>query len=340
MRVGGQFVGIGLGDRSLEVQRIKELLRRKFSYASKLDNTELYNPETVQVVAEAQRRYEASGKLKPGSYTPGIVNYATKIALGLVRPPAPRDERPVLFTVCGTGVPWWVGPDADTARAVESRYRWQPIGYPAQAVPMGRSIAAGKAELEQQFEIHRDQVVRHGAALAGYSQGAIVISETWSEQVRNPSGRVHWAYPAITKTVTWGNPCREKGRAWPDMGGPVSPPEHGGVTDTLLWGTPNWWRDYAHAGDLYSDSPGPQDSSGQHRTAIWQVIRDGNLTRGPDSLLRQLLEIGGIVKDDTQLSEVIGLFRAMMDAIMFFGSGTRPHVNYSTAEAIAYLMSR
>lgn len=144
----------------------------------------------------------------------------------------------------------------------------------------------------------------------------------------------------LDNTDFWGNPCREKGRAWPDAGGPVSPPGHGGVTDTLLWGTPDWWRDYAHAGDLYTDSPGPQDSSGQHRTAIWQVIRDGNLTRGPDSLLRQLLEIGGVVKDDTQLGEVTGLFRAMMDALWFFGSGTRPHVNYSTAEAVNYLMGR
>jgi hypothetical protein len=33
------------------------------------------------------------------------------------------------------------------------------------------------------------------------------------------------------------------------------------------------------------------------------------------------------------------MIKAMMDALVFFGKGTGPHINYSAAEAIAYLRS-
>lgn len=337
MRVGGQYVGVGLGDSTEEVRRLKAHIRTKFSYARNLRDTALFDQQMVDVVVEMQRRYESSGRLARGKYTPGVINYATKVAMGLVRLPAPRDERPMLFTVCGTGAPWWVGPDADTARAVESRYRWQPIGYPAQPIPMGPSIAEGKRELERQFNAHRDQVLACGAAFLGYSQGAIVVSEVWEEQIKPDSGRLRWAKDKMIKACTWGNPSRERGKVWPDIGGPVSPQANGGVTGNLMVDTPNWWRNYAHAGDLYADVP--PNESGENRTAIWQLIRDGDIMRGPDSLLRQFLELGGISRDADQISEATGMVKAMLDAMIFFGSGTKAHINYSTAEAVAYLMS-
>lgn len=337
MKIGGQWVGLGPGDSSEDVRRVRSVLRAKFSYAKHLDDTTVYDEALVGVVAEAQRRYERAGKLKPGSYLPGVVNWATRVALGMVTPPPPRDDRPMLFTVCGTGVPWWVGPDADAARAVESRYRWQPTGYPARPFPMGPSIRAGKDELENQINRHRQQIERCGMALLGYSQGAIVATELFSEQIRPIGGRLRWAYQHLTKACMWGNPCRERGKVWPDLGGPPSPHAHGGVTPNLLTETPSWWREYAHRGDLYTDVP--PDESGENRTAIWQLIRDGDPLRGPDSLLRQFLELGGVVKDAHQIVEATGMVKAMLDALVFFGQGTKPHVNYSTAEAVAYLVS-
>lgn len=338
MHISGQWVGWGVGDNDPEVQRIKAFMRKKFSYAKDLADTPLYDQQMVAVVSDMQARYNTGqGQLATGKYTPGIINLETKIVMGYVPRPAKVDTRPVLFTVCGTGVPWWVGPDADTARAVETLYRWQPIGYPAQPVPMGPSIQAGKDELYVQFNKYRDQVIRYGAALAGYSQGAIVVGETWENDVKPENGRLHWAYPYVRKAVCWGNPMREKGKNWPDAGAPASPPDHQGVTGTLMVNTPDWWRNYAHVGDLYSDVP--DDESGEDRTAIWQMIRDGDMMHGPDSLLRQLLELTGAAKDGTQIAEATGMFKAMMDAIVFFGKQTQPHTNYSTAEAIAYLRS-
>ena len=338
MRIGGAWVGWGPGDSHEEIRTLKAFMRKKFSYARALADTTVYDEAMATAVADMQARYNTGfGKLAAGTYTPGILNYATKVAMGVVTRPPKVDQRPVLFTVCGTGVPWWVGPDADTARAVEDRYRWQPVGYPAQPIPMGPSISAGKAELIAQIEAHRAQVERHGAALAGYSQGAIVISEVWEQFIKPSNGRLHWFEAHLTKAVAWGNPCREKGKVFPDVGAETSPTEHQGVTGTLMVDTPDWWRNYAHKGDLYSDCP--DDESGENRTAIWQIIRSGNMFKGPDSLLRQVLELTGAVQDSSQLIEVTGMVKAMLDALVFFGKQTGPHINYSAAEAISYLRS-
>lgn len=335
MRIGGAYVGLGLGDSSDEIRRLKAHLRRKFGYAWALADTGLFDQQMVDLIVEMQRRYNAAGQLPTGKYTPGIVNAETKYVCGFLPRPAKVDKRPVLFTCCGTGVGWWVGPDADTARAVEDRYLWQPIGYPAQAVPMGPSITAGRDELYVQMNKHRDRITTSGCALAGYSQGAIIVSETWEFDIKPDNGRLHWAKPFIRKAVCWGNPMREKGKSWADAGGATVSSTSKGVTSVLMQDTPDWWRNYAHAGDLYTDVP--DDESGENRTAIWQMIRDGNMISGPDSLLRQIMELGGIVQDSSQIAEATGMFKAMIDALMFFGAQTGPHINYSTAEAINYL---
>ena len=186
---------LGLGDVSEETRLLKAFMRRKFSYAKALEDTQIYDPQMVTAVAEMQGRYNQDGKLASGTYTPGVINLETKYVMGyLQRPPGP-DTRPVLFTVCGTGVPWWVGPDADTARAVEDKWRWQPIGYPAQPFPMSPSINAGKAELRAQlnrdepgFQL-RKQVERNGAGLAGYSQGAVIAAKRGSSTSNPTTGR-------------------------------------------------------------------------------------------------------------------------------------------------------
>lgn len=336
MKIAGAWVGLGIGDSSDEVRRLKAHMRRKFSYCANLKDTSLFDQQMVDAVVEMQARYNAAGALKSGTYTPGIVNVATKTVCGFLAAPQ-VDSRPVLFTVCGTGVPWWIGPDADTARAVEDRYLWQPIGYPAKAVPMGPSIQAAKDELYIQMNRHRDRIVRYGAALAGYSQGAIVVSEAWQEEIRPDGRRLSWARPYIRRAVCWGNPSREVGKSWPDSGAAMSGANRGGVTGRLMTDTPPWWRNYAHAGDLYTDVPA--DESGEDRTAIWQIIRDGDISHGPDSLLRQFLELAGIVTDGSRVSEATGMLTAMLDALVFFGRQTGPHINYQIAEAVAYLRS-
>ena len=335
MRIGGAYVGLGLGDSSDEIRRLKSHLRRKFGYATALADTGLFDQQMVDLIVEMQRRYNAAGQLATGKYTPGIVNAETKYVCGFLPRPPRADKRPLLFTVCGTGVPWWVGPDADTARALEGKYLWQPIGYPAQAVPMGPSITAGRDELVAQMERWRDRIIASGCAWAGYSQGALICSEAFMLDVRPANGRLHWALPHMRKAVMFGNPMRQKGCAVPDAGAPLAVTDHQGVTGTLMTDTPSWWLNYAHRADLYTDCP--DDESGEDRTAIWQIIRNGNMISGPDSLLRQFMELAGVVQDGTQVAEATGMFKAMVDALMFFGAQTGPHINYSTTAAIDYL---
>jgi len=336
VRIGGAYIGLGLGDSSDEIAKIKAFMRRKFSYTAALDNSKLFDATMLAAVADMQSRYNASGQLATGSYTPGIINPETKFVMGYLARPPKVDARPMLFTVCGTGVSWWgPGPDSDTARAVEAQYRWQPIGYPAKPIPMGPSITEGRNELANQMTLWRDRIVRSGFALAGYSQGAIVVGECWEQEIKPEGGRLHWALPYIRKAVCWGNPMREKGKAYADPGGALSPIDHQGVTGTLMLDTPDWFRNYSHVGDLYSDCP--DDQSGEDRTAIWQIIRNGNMVKGPDSLLSQFLELTGVKKDAPKIAEATGMVKAMIDAMVFFGKQTGPHVNYSPQPAIDFL---
>jgi hypothetical protein len=301
-------------------------MRGKFrSYAGNLADTDLYDQQLVDAVQEMQRRYNVP--------VTGYISYGTKVLMGYLAATT-IDIRPMLFTVCGTGVPWWIGPDADTARAVENLYKWQPVGYAAAPFPMGPSINGGKAELRNQFNIWRGQIERNGFALAGYSQGAVVVSEVWEQDIKPLNGSLHWAFPYLRKAVTWGNPSRELGKAYPDFapGQAVAPANTSGVaypTDRMH-DTPAFWRDYAHKGDLYAACE--QGDSGEDKTAIWRIVRGEKFFVGPDTLLEQFLEI-----TTSPLSGAIGAFKAMMDAGMFFGGGLTQHTSYNVGPAIDYL---
>jgi len=338
MYLGGKWAGLGLGDSSAEVGNIRDFMRRKFrSYAGNLPDTRtrdgvpLFDGPMTEATLIMQRAYVAQGKLKP-EFANGAIGATTKVVMGYLSATV-IDIRPMLFTVCGTGVPWWIGPDADCARAVENRYKWQPVGYPAAPFPMGKSITAGKVELRNQIGIHAAQITRNGMALGGYSQGAVVVSEVWEQDIKPTNGTLHWAYPHIKKAVTWGNPSREVGKAWPDPGAPMAAANTGGVayiTDRMV-DTPAWWRNYAHKGDLYTT--GTNDVAGQDKTAIWRIVRGEKFFVGPDTLLEQFLEVA-----QQPIPGAIGAFKAMLDAGMFFGSGTGPHVNYGVRPAIDYLL--
>lgn len=209
MYLSGQYVGLGEGDDSPEVGKIIDFIRVKWDRFDDLltPGTTRFTPELTAIITALQGIYVSEGKLAPGSFTPGVINLETKYAMGYLKRPVPEDKRPVLFTVCGTGVPWWVGPDADTARAVERKYRWQPIGYRAAPFPMGTSIDEGREELVNQLTIHRLQVERFGGALGGFSQGAIIIALVWELDIRPLTGRLHWAYGKIKRLWRGVIPC-------------------------------------------------------------------------------------------------------------------------------------
>jgi hypothetical protein len=328
MKIGSAWVGWGLGDESDEIARFKTYMRGKFSYAKALTDDGIFDDATLTAVLDMQRRYVAAGKLSAAS---GIIDWRTKVVSGFLKPAQPVDTRPMLFTVCGTGVPWWIGPDADVARAVESRWKWAPCGYPAQPFPMNPSVQAGRLELIRLFELHRARIEKYGAGLIGYSQGAIVICETWLDDIAAENGRLRWAKSSMLKAVTFGNPMRQAGKVWPDNGAAPATPTSRGIADRLMVDTPNWWKDFAHKGDIYTEVEG---DAGEFKTAIYKVIMGARIMQGPDSILAQVLEL-----TQAPATEAIAAMQAILKAGMFFVRGTGPHLNYDTRPAIDHLLS-
>ena len=241
---------------------------------------------------------------------------------------APLPAKPVLLTVCGTGVPWWQGPDADLARAVEHKYRWQPVGYRAAPFPMATSVKEARTELNRLIDLPENQ---GHLALAGYSQGAIVVAELWEYDVKPVGGRLHHRINDIKKAVCYGNPMREQGKMWPD-GQPMATTGSRGIADRLMVDTPDWWRNYAHAKDIYTDVVG---DAGEYMTAIYKVIMGTRIFTGPDSLISQLF----IELPERPVQEVFAMFKAIIGAGMFFAGGTGPHINYQVQPAVDYLLA-
>lgn len=328
MKIGGAWVGWGLGDESDEIARFKAFMRSKFSYAKTLTDDGIFDDATLTAVLDMQKRYVAAGKIGSAS---GIIDWRTKVASGFLKPAQPVDTRPMLFTVCGTAVPWWIGPDADVARDVEGRWKWQPVGYPAAPFPMNPSVQAGRLELIRLFELHRARIEKYGAGLIGYSQGAIVICETWLDDIFAENGRLRWAKGSIIKAATFGNPMREAGKVWADGGAPPASITSHGIADRLMVNTPAWWRDFAHKGDIYTEVEG---DAGEFKTAIYKVIMGARIMQGPDSILAQVLEL-----TQAPATEAIAAMQAILRAGMFFVRGTGPHLNYDTRPAIAHLLS-
>lgn len=338
MRIGDVYVGLGLNDVSDEVDKIKDFIRTKWDrFDARVGDGPVFTDELVTIIVELQDIYRSEGKLKVGGFTPGIINKATKIAMGYLKPDPPEDRRPVLFTVCGAGVPWWVGPDADTARACEDKYLWQPIGYSAKPFPMGKSITEGRGEFAVQANKHRARIEKYGWSVCAYSEGSIVASEAWEFDIKPVTGSLHWMFKHFIKAAMFGPPMREVGNAVGDANGAPPPADSGGVTEILMKDTPATWINIAHEGDLYTNVSG---QSGENKRAIWKIIRDFSITsffKGPDAILSQVLELLGLRKDASQIMEISGLFKAMWDAGLFFGRGLTPHTNYLPSTAIDFL---
>jgi hypothetical protein len=92
MKIGGAWVGWGLGDTSEEIRKYKAFMRAKFSYAQGLADTPAFDDATFAAVYQMQTAYTAQGKLKKPT---GLIDYATKIASGFLAKPPAADTRPV-----------------------------------------------------------------------------------------------------------------------------------------------------------------------------------------------------------------------------------------------------
>jgi hypothetical protein len=326
------WIGWQVGTSGPTVQKAKRKLKQKFSYASKLDDSEYYGQDLCDVVAEYQRRKNATNNL--GLRIDGVLDWATQLALGVIdpNPPAQAPKKGVILSVQGSGVDMWTGPPADTARGVADLFYWQPVGnYPAAFFPMKPSYDQGIEELVLQCRKHAGKP----KVLAGYSQGAIVTSRVLKHEILNPSGRLHDLRDEFVGGLTWGNPDRELGVANGNVAAGWVVPQGRGASDDRLENTPSWWLDFAHGAnsswgrDLYTDTPA--DKTGDDVTTIWHLIENATFS-SLAGLMERLLEVV-----QKPVVEVVPLFRAVLYAGMFFAAGTGPHINYDVTPAIAHV---
>lgn len=334
MRVGGQWVGLGLGDSSEEIRAIKAFMRNKFaSYAGDLADTPLYDDQMVRAVAEMQKRYNASGKLASGKYTPGVINLETKYVMGyLPRPPKPQGNLPIVFTVEGHLANMWVGPCAAIASQLEQEglCHHQPVGYDNVRLPFNN--ASGVNEL---VRLLSQRELGPGSAwpfprdlpwfLLGFSQGAIITAKVWLDYLRPASAGSLLAARRdhLNRAISFGDPYREKNvcAEWvPD------PPRAGtqGISDRRMDHTPPWWKVHSRHGDLYSENP--DDEVGLDRTAIYKIAAENDWTGGPASILNRL---GPDLLGDPA-DGMYDIARAIIGGVLFLGD-MRPHGAYELA---------
>ncbi|AGK85970.1 lysin B [Mycobacterium phage Chy4] len=250
-------------------------------------------------------------------------------------------SKPWLFTVHGTGQPDPLGPGlpADTARDVLDIYRWQPIGnYPAAAFPMWPSVEKGVAELILQIELKLDADPYADFAMAGYSQGAIVVGQVLKHHILPPTGRLHRFLHRLKKVIFWGNPMRQKGFVHSDEWiHPVAAPDTLGILEDRLENLEQYGfevRDYAHDGDMYASIK--EDDMHEYEVAIGRIVmKASGFIGGRDSVVAQLIELG-----QRPITEGIALAGAIIDALTFFARSRMgdkwPHL-YNRYPAVEFL---
>ena len=273
--------------------------------------------------SDVQREYQ----LRTRQQITGQVSDHDLQALGIVTAPT---KLPVILCAQGTGVDMWTGPPADIGRAVESqgKARFQPLGdWPATPFPMWPSITQGVASAEVQIRKWAG-VEGRDIYLVGYSQGAVVMSMLWKYSLA-PGGVVADLRHKVKRAVMLGNPMRQSGIASSD-GGALARTSSAGIMVDRLTDTPEWWVEYAHAGDLYADCE--LDDEGEFKRAICKIVMGNQWWAGSDNIIEQICELFG-----KPIEEGWAAIKALIDTIGFFGTQTRAHINYNLAPAINYL---
>lgn len=231
------------------------------------------------------------------------------------------DPRPALLTFSGTGSDMWTGYPADAARAVEDRWYFQPVHYPAAPFPMGRSVDQGVREAVELINRLPGPV-----GLVGYSQGGIVAS-LLLEEFRRAGGALKRREDDLIAAAMFGNPHREKG-AYVGLRNPGGR----GISHQRIEGTPEFWHEYVDPGDIYANVP--DNDVGEDMTAIYRLVQLRSILDviGPGNTLgEQVLETL-----HSPLREVPAMVEAIVRALLFFGSkpACAAHVEYHVREVL------
>lgn len=342
MKINNVYVGLGEGDTSPEVVKVKDLLKRKFTPAREsLDDGPLFTPALTREVLRVQGVYASQGKLGAPKYIPGVINLEFKYDVGLLQ--RPPKTLPILFTVEGHMSSMFFGPCAQTASALEQQgvCHWKPVGdWDTTSIPFKN--ATGVEALYRQLSANAIEggpvdpnnpdgpkvmwPFPPGTPWGGvaFSQGAMVFCEFMWKYVLPPTAPLHYRLKDFRRGLMFGNPRRAKDAvcAWAQ-----SPPGAGthGIMDKLFdankEGIGDRWAEHPNDNDMFAEV-GDDDMS-LNQTAIAKIVCEGSFTGGPSSIFSRVLKIFG-----NPLGEGFGVVKAIFDAIMFLAANPNPH--YST----------
>lgn len=332
MILGGQWVGLGLGDSSPEIRKIKDYMRRMYrSYAGQLADTELYDQQMVNVVLIMQGKLRDSGKL-PADRVNGIIGASTKYAMGYLK----KDViLPLYFSAEGHLSDMWVGPVSWVGQVLhaEGRALHFPTFYNNTSIPFKTNT--GVVELARRVgQTVQDNGVKFPAGtpwgMGGFSEGALLVSKFYLKYLQ-PGQPLNWRLKDLRGVLAAGNAYREKGVCAEWIPDPPAP-DHQGLSDVRLQNTPWWWKEIARKGDLYTDNQSSGDRA-LFKTSIYKIIAEGSFSGGPAGFLARVIDLLSPADD------LIPLAMSIFDA-MRFGVNMSPHGIYPMDPAVQFMRER
>lgn len=234
-----------------------------------------------------------------------------------------------IFTINGFMGDMWQGPQADTGRYLSNQGLnlafWQPIGYNSSGFPLSGPRERGLAEFRYQLDQHPGPFL-----VSSWSLGSLLFVDWYKEALAG--GKQADRIKDLKGATTFGNPYREAGK-WAPKTGVGSVPDPGGAgiggLEKNMINTPDWWHDYAHRRDLYTCCPSGEIGEDIH--TIYHFVL--NQWTGA------IVDIWDFARDicTSPLNTMWSVLWAVIDAIIFYGGGTKEHVNYDPHPSMNFL---
>lgn len=340
MRIGDVYVGIGEGDSSDEIAKIKVFLKKKYTPArNTLDDGPVFTPAMTVEVKREQAIFQSEGKLAAGAYLPGIINLATKYAMGYLKKEV---LLPLYFSIEGhmsdpaIGPVAWIG-DVLSAegRALHIRTYYDRWALPFKNQTGVQSLAdmIGKTEFWYDDGLG-PKLIKFPAgtpfAMGSFSQGSMVWHDFYHQYLA-PGKPLNWRLKDLRGAIVCGDPCREKGVVADWIPDPP-PADHQGIMDVRWENTPWWMLEIARKGDRYTDNES-EGEIGLYKTSVAKIVTENSWSGGPAGMLARLIDLL------TPADDLIPVTMAIIQMIMFVGNmGT--HGIYPLDPAVQFLRER
>lgn len=340
MRQGGQYVGLGRGDSSPEIAAIKKHLKGKYTPArNTLDDGPDFTPALEAEVRRCQGVFisEHPPRMTPDQVVPGVVNLAFKYACGFL---SKEKILPLYFSVEGHMSDMNVGPVAWVGEVLrhEGRALHFPTYYRNNTIPFktqtGIDEVARRLKSTVIFDEGMAAPVKFPAgtpfALGGFSEGAMAVYGVYTQYLA-PGKPLNWRLKDLRGVLSCGSPHREKGVVADWVPDPPAA-DHQGLSDERMVGTPDWWKEVARSGDLYTDNQSSGDRA-LFKTMCYKIIAKGSFSGGAAGFLARVMDLLSPADD------LIPVALAIYDG-MRFASNMSPHGAYDMDPAVEFLRRR